>query len=43
VEEGVARKPLTYEEELTQASGLIRRAREQTRVMMAEGLIPSAA
>ncbi len=43
VEEGVARKALTYEEELAQAEGLIRRAREQTRVMMAEGLIPSAA
>ncbi|MDQ7849975.1 MAG: NADP-dependent malic enzyme [Armatimonadota bacterium] len=43
VEDGVARKALTYQEELAQAEGLIRRAREQTRVMMAEGLIPSAA
>jgi malate dehydrogenase (oxaloacetate-decarboxylating) len=42
VEEGVARKPLTYDQELAQAEGMIRRSRELTRVMMAEDFIASA-
>jgi len=42
VEEGVARKPLTFEQEFAQAEGLIRRSRDVTRVMMAEGFIPPA-
>ncbi len=39
VEEGIARKPLTYEEEFENASAIIRRSRDLTRVMMAEGFI----
>ncbi len=39
VEEGVAHKPLTYADEFTQAEGMIRRSRDSTKVMMAEGFI----
>lgn len=42
VEEGLARKPLTYEQELQNAEAIIGRSRELTRHMMAEGLIPAA-
>lgn len=39
VEEGVARQSLTYEQEFTQAEGMIRRSRDVTKVMMEEGFI----
>jgi malate dehydrogenase (oxaloacetate-decarboxylating) len=42
VEEGVARKPLTYEEELANAEKIIRRSRDLTTSMMAEGFISDA-
>jgi malate dehydrogenase (oxaloacetate-decarboxylating) len=40
VEEGIARVPLTYEEELKNAEKIIRRSRELTQHMMAENFIP---
>ena len=42
VEEGIARKPLTYEEELKNAGEIIRRSRDLTANMMAEGFIAEA-
>jgi len=39
VEEGIAGKPLTYEEELRNAEGIIRRSRDLTKTMMADGFI----
>lgn len=39
VEEGVARKPMTYEEELANASEIIRRSRNLTQSMMTERFI----
>ncbi|NIM93183.1 MAG: malate dehydrogenase [Anaerolineales bacterium] len=42
VEEGIAQKPTTYEEELKTAEEIIRRSREITKTMMAEGYIPDA-
>jgi malate dehydrogenase (oxaloacetate-decarboxylating) len=42
VEEGVAKKPITYEEELENAGKIIRRSRDLTKTMMAEGYIPEA-
>jgi malate dehydrogenase (oxaloacetate-decarboxylating) len=42
VEEGVARKPMTYDEELKNAEEIIRRSRNLTKSMMAEGYIPEA-
>jgi len=42
VEEGIARKPLTYEEELKNAGEIIRRSRDLTVNMMAEGFIAEA-
>jgi malate dehydrogenase (oxaloacetate-decarboxylating) len=39
VEEGIARKPMTYEEELKNAEEIIRRSRDLTQNMMAEGFI----
>ena len=42
VEEGVARKPMTYDEELKNAEAIIRRSRNLTQTMMAEGYIPEA-
>jgi malate dehydrogenase (oxaloacetate-decarboxylating) len=42
VEEGVARKPMTYDEELKNAGKIIRRSRNLTKTMMAEGYIPEA-
>jgi len=42
VEEGIAKKPMTYEEELKNAEEIIRRSREITKNMMAEGFIPEA-
>jgi malate dehydrogenase (oxaloacetate-decarboxylating) len=42
VEEGLARKPMTYDEELANAEAIIGRSRELTRSMMAEGLIAEA-
>ena len=41
-EEGLARKPMTYDEELANAEAIIGRSRELTRNMMAEGLIADA-
>lgn len=42
VEEGIARKPMTYDEELENAGQIIRRARELTDVMMREEFIAQA-
>ncbi len=42
VEEGIALKPLTYEEELKNAKKIIRRSRDLTKSMMEEGFIPKA-
>ena len=42
VKEGIAQKPLTYEEELKNAEEIIRRSREITTTMMSEGYIPEA-
>ncbi len=42
VEEGIARLPTTYEEELKNAERIIARSRELTQHMMAEGLIAQA-
>ncbi|HEY47700.1 MAG: malate dehydrogenase [Anaerolineae bacterium SM23_ 63] len=42
VEEGIARKPMTYEEELANAEKIIRRSRDLTANMMAEGFISEA-
>ncbi|MGD2251874.1 MAG: NADP-dependent malic enzyme [Anaerolineales bacterium] len=42
VEEGIARKPMTYEEELKNAERIIRRARNVTQSMMKEGFIQEA-
>jgi malate dehydrogenase (oxaloacetate-decarboxylating) len=42
VEEGIARKPMTYDEELANAEKIIRRSRELTANMMAEGFISEA-
>jgi malate dehydrogenase (oxaloacetate-decarboxylating) len=42
VEEGVARNPMTYEEELANAEKIIRRSRDLTTSMMAEGFISDA-
>jgi malate dehydrogenase (oxaloacetate-decarboxylating) len=39
VEEGLARKPMTYEEELKNAEQIIRRSRNLTTLMMEEGFI----
>jgi malate dehydrogenase (oxaloacetate-decarboxylating) len=43
VEEGVAKKPMTYDEELKNAGEIIRRSRDLTKTMMADGYIPEAA
>jgi hypothetical protein len=40
VEQGIARRPCTYAEELERASTIIRQAREMTRLLMDEGFIP---
>jgi malate dehydrogenase (oxaloacetate-decarboxylating) len=42
VEEGVAKKPMTYDEELENAGKIIRRSRDLTKTMMSEGFIPEA-
>jgi malate dehydrogenase (oxaloacetate-decarboxylating) len=42
VEEGIARTPMTYEEELKNAEEIIRRSRDLTLNMMAEGFIKPA-
>ncbi len=42
VEEGIARNPMTYEEEFKNAEKIIRRARDITHSMMREGFIPEA-
>jgi len=42
VKEGIALKPMTYEEELKNAEEIIRRSREITTLMMSEGYIPEA-
>jgi malate dehydrogenase (oxaloacetate-decarboxylating) len=42
VEEGVARKPTTYEEELRNAEAIIRRSRDLTKTMMDDGFIAAA-
>lgn len=40
VEQGVARLPTTYEQEIERASQMIRQAREMTQLLMREGFIP---
>jgi malate dehydrogenase (oxaloacetate-decarboxylating) len=40
VKEGIARKPMTYEQELENAGAIIRRSRGLTDMMMREGYIP---
>ncbi len=40
VEQGVARLPTTYEQEIERASQMIRQAREMTHLLMREGFIP---
>lgn len=42
VEEGIARNPMTYEEELKNAESIIRRSRDLTKNMMDEGFIAEA-
>jgi len=42
VEEGIARNPLTYDEELKNAEEIIRRSRDLTVMMMEEGFIAEA-
>jgi malate dehydrogenase (oxaloacetate-decarboxylating) len=42
VEEGIAQKPMTYDEELANAEKIIRRSRALTTNMMAEGFIAKA-
>ncbi len=42
VEQGVARKPTTYEEEYARAEKIIRTARDMTKLLMREGFIPPA-
>jgi malate dehydrogenase (oxaloacetate-decarboxylating) len=42
VEEGIAKNPLSYEEELKNAEKIIRRSRSITQNLMAEGYIPEA-
>jgi malate dehydrogenase (oxaloacetate-decarboxylating) len=42
VEEGIAKNPLSYEEELKIAEEIIRRSRNMTQTLMAEGYIPEA-
>jgi malate dehydrogenase (oxaloacetate-decarboxylating) len=42
VEEGIAHKPMTYDEELQNAAQIIRRARGITQLLMKEGYIPEA-
>ena len=42
VEEGIARHPMTYEEELKNAARIIGRARDLTKYMMKEGFIAEA-
>ncbi len=42
IEEGVARKKTTYEEELKNAEQIIRRSRDLTQTMMADGFIAAA-
>jgi malate dehydrogenase (oxaloacetate-decarboxylating) len=42
VEEGVAKKSLSYEEELQNAEAIIRRSRNITQKLMVEGFIPEA-
>jgi malate dehydrogenase (oxaloacetate-decarboxylating) len=39
-EQGLARKQISYEDEFKQASEIIRRSRDLTRIMMKEGFIP---
>ena len=42
IEEGVARKKMTYEEELKNAEEIIGRSRRLTKTMMDNGFIPEA-
>jgi malate dehydrogenase (oxaloacetate-decarboxylating) len=42
-EQGLARRPLTFAEEYEQASTIIRRARDITQTMMADGFIETTA
>ena len=42
VEEGIARNPMTYDEEFKNAEKIIRRARDITHNMMRDGFIPEA-
>jgi hypothetical protein len=42
IEQGLALKPVTYEEEFENATKIIRRSRQLTRAMMEQGFIPEA-
>ena len=42
VEQGIARLPASYDQEYHRAADIIRRSRDMTRTMMAEGFIPEA-
>ena len=42
VEQGIARKPITHDEEYRQAAAIIRRSRNLTQNMMEEGFIAKA-
>lgn len=42
IEEGIAKRPMTYEEELENAAHIIGRARDLTKTMMKEGFIAEA-
>jgi len=42
IEQGLALKPVTYEEEFENATKIIRRSRQLTQMMMAQGFIPEA-
>ena len=42
IEQGLALKPMTYDEEFENATNIIRRSRQLTQMMMAQGFIPEA-
>jgi len=42
IEQGLALKPMTYDEEFENATNIIRRSRQLTRAMMEQGFIPEA-
>ena len=42
IEQGLAKKPMTYEQEFENATKIIRRSRQLTQMMMDQGFIPEA-